>query len=310
MKGVDICGICYNCYIIRADLGYYLKTTDLKVASNLTLCDLHHSCVGEHYVGHINDSIYIIKENTYRRVRNLTTDTGRDCKPIHSNYQNADYYFSVKGKFYIVFKDQKIYKTTSKLTSSDCQEYPLNDDYSDCLYYWGRSFHFYIMSMTDNWGVQFIKASDFSSGNKEWFNSVYKDILDFLPGGLSLTKGPAVGTWERVRALENDTNEPISFKESIKRKVGYNKETVTKITHNWNVKMSAKVRVNELAMLIANAQLSLDTEYGGSCMKVEKNNWNEETEKEEEIIGGAALHKCIPVAVQAQSWWRNNTVLP
>ncbi|KAA0721532.1 hypothetical protein E1301_Tti022552 [Triplophysa tibetana] len=272
MKGVDICGIRYNCYIIRAYLGYYLRITDLKDASNLTLCDLHHSCVGEHYVGHINDSIYIIKENSYRRVTNLTTDTGRDCKPIHSNYHNGDYYFSVKGKFYIVFKDQKIYKTTSKLTSPDCQEYPLNDDYSDGLYYWGRSFHFYIMSMTDNWGVQFIKASDFSSGNKEWFNSVHKDILDFLPGGLSLTTGPTVGTWERVRALKNDTNEPISFKESIKRKVGYNKETVTKITHNWNVKLSAKVKVNELAMLIANAQLSLDTEYGGSFLKVEKEN--------------------------------------
>ncbi|KAA0721466.1 hypothetical protein E1301_Tti020358 [Triplophysa tibetana] len=283
MKGVDICGIRYNCYIIRADLGYYLKTTDLKDASFLTLCDLHHSCVGEHYVGHINDSIYIIKENSYRRVTNLTTDSGRERKPIHPNYHNGDYYFSAMGKFYIVFKDKNIYKKTSKLTSPDCQEYPLNVDFSDGLYYWGRSFHFYMMRMTEEWGVEFIKASDFSSGNREWFASVHKDILDFLPGGLSVTKGPVVGTWEKVTSQNNDTCTPMHFERSVKKKVGYNKETVTKITHNWNVKLSATVKLNKLAALIANAQVSFETEYGGSFMKVEKKNWNEETEISEDI---------------------------
>ncbi|XP_057180361.1 uncharacterized protein LOC130547979 [Triplophysa rosa] len=283
MKGVDICGVRYNCYIIRADLGCYLKTTDLKHASNLTLHDLHHSCIGDHYVGHINDSIYIIKDTSYRRVKNLSTDSGCEHKDIHPNYHNGDYYFSAMGKFYIVFKDDKIYKTTSKLTSPDCQEHPLNDDYSDGLYYWGRSFHFYIMGTNEQWGVEFIKGSNFSSGNKDCFASVHKDILHFLPGGLSITTGPAFGRWESVKTLTNDTDAPVQFEKKIMKKVGYKKETMTKITHNWNVKLAGSAKMTELAMLIAKAQLSLSTEYGGSYMKTENESWNEETEEEEHI---------------------------
>ncbi|KAA0721249.1 hypothetical protein E1301_Tti018146 [Triplophysa tibetana] len=283
MKGVDICGVRYNCYIIRADLGYYLKTTDLRQPSDLVLYDLHDSCMGDHYVGHINEYIYIIKDSSYRKVKNLSTDSRSECKEIHPKYHFGDYYFSFRGKFYIIFKDKNIYKTTSKLTSPDCQEYPLSEDFSDGLYYWGRALHFYIMRMSSSWVVQCIKGFNLSSGNRANSASVHKDVINFLPGGLSITKGEAFGRWEMIKSVKDESDSTKNLDILIKRMVGYNKVKMREITHNWRVDISCPVNPTKLAALIAKVQFSLSAEYGGLYVNTEKESWNEGSNEVEKI---------------------------
>lgn len=285
LRGFDICGMNLHFYIIRSDLDCYMKTTDLKNGTNITISKLHPSCKdGDHYIGHTNNSIYIIKGDTYRRVKDLTTDSGSYYKKIHSSYQGGDHYFSTFGKFYVLFKKDGVYKTTSHLTSdSDEKQYELQPELSDGLYYWGRTFHFYVMKINSEWGPEYHKGSNFSKNSCDSIASVHPDVLNFFPGGLSITKGKTVGRWESLKTICNDSNTPLEWKNTVTRKVGYNKEKMTEITQNWKIAASVKGTATDLLGLIAKCQISLSAEYGGSEVNTTNESWNEVTEKEEEL---------------------------
>ncbi|ROI52169.1 hypothetical protein DPX16_3439 [Anabarilius grahami] len=285
-KGTDFCGQGENIYIIRSDLGCYMETSDLNNGSNISISSLHPACQdGDHYLGNWDGCFYIIKGNNYRRVKNLTTDSEAEVHSLHPNCQGGDHYLTAFGMFYIIFQEKGIYRRTTNMnTDSDAEERDLHPDCRNGLYYWSMGFIcFSFLKPASEWGVEFCCTIDLSNNDHTNVFSVHPDVLNFLPGGLSVTKGPSFGIWENIKTISNDSNTPVTWTKKIIKKVGWNKEKMTQITHNWNIAASVSIGTGELAKLIANLQFSFSAEYEGSHVSTENESWNEMTEEEEQL---------------------------
>ncbi|KAK9960344.1 hypothetical protein ABG768_008205 [Culter alburnus] len=284
-KGIDICGAGNYCYIIRSDLGCYMQTSDINKGSNISIFSLHPVCQnGDHYLGEWDGPFYIIKGNSYRRVTNLTTDSDAVVYSLHPNCQGGDHYLATIGYFYIIFQEKGTYRRTTNMNQdSDAVEYTLDPNCRNGLYYWGQSFFFFcFLKPVSEWGVEYCIVG-FSKDNRTGVYSVHPDVLNFLPGGLSVTKGPAFGIWENIKTITNDSNTPVTWTKKINKNVGYNKEKMSQITQNWNIATSGSAGSGDLTGLITKLQLSFSAEYGGSHVSTENESWNEMTEVEEQL---------------------------
>ena len=58
-----------------------------------------------------------------------------------------------------------------------------------------------------NWGVIFTLTSDLSSSGQDHF--VYPDVINFLPGGISVTVGTAEPKWKLlIKSIQNCEDTP------------------------------------------------------------------------------------------------------
>ncbi|XP_067300949.1 uncharacterized protein [Pseudorasbora parva] len=284
-KGTDICSVSKYYYIIRSDLGYYMKIGSINKGSDISIFSLHPSCQnGDHYLGSGDGSFFIIKGDSYRKVTDLTTDSDAKVYCLHPICQGGDHYFSAFGKFFIIFQEKGTYRTTTNLTlNSDAVVMTLHPNCRNGLYYWGMSNDCFFLKPVSKWGVEYYKGTDFSKDKCIGVYSVHPDVVNFLPGGLSVTKGPAFGIWENIKTITNDSNTPVEWQKKINKKVGYNKEKMSEITHNWNIAASASIESGDLAALIVKSQFSISAEYGGSHLSTKSDSWNEMTEEEEQL---------------------------
>ncbi|XP_051762706.1 uncharacterized protein LOC127519200 [Ctenopharyngodon idella] len=286
-KGTDICGVGHwYYYIIRSDLCSFLQSRNLNKGSAISIRSLHPSCQnGDHYLGDSDNYFYIIKGNEYRRVRDLTTDSNAVVYSLHPNCQGGDHYLSTGIDFFIIFQEKGRYRRTTNMSQdSDAEEYDLHPDFRNGLYYWGVQGYFSFLKPGSKWGVEFYTGTNLSSNDHPEVYSVHPDVLNFLPGGLSVTIGPAFAIWENIKTITNDhSNKPVTWTRKITKKVGYNKEKMSQITHNWNIAISASAKFGELSKLITKMHLSLSAEYGGSHVSTKNESWNEMTEEEEEL---------------------------
>ncbi|ROJ18937.1 hypothetical protein DPX16_0295 [Anabarilius grahami] len=284
-KGIDFCALGeYKFHIIRSDLGCYMRTNNLKEGSNISIHSLHPSCQnGDHYLGS-GDWFYIIKGNSYRRVTDLTKDSGAEVYSLHPNCQGGDHYFSAYGYFHIIFHGKGTFRSVTDMnTDSGAEEYNLHPNCRNGLYYWGVLNYYYFLKPVSEWGVEFHTSKNLHRDYCVGVYSVHPDVLNFLPGGLSVTKGPSFGIWENIKTITNDSNTPVTWTKKINKKVGYNKEKMTEITHNWKIATSVSIETGALAALIVKLQFSFSAEYGGSHVSTEKESWNEMTEVEEQL---------------------------
>ncbi|XP_043094883.1 uncharacterized protein LOC122345119 [Puntigrus tetrazona] len=309
-KGSDICAInkCY--YIIRSDLGCYMKTNDLNKGADISIFSLHPACQnGDHYIG--GDSYFhIINGNSCRRVTNLTTDGKAVVYSLHPNCQGGDHYFAAHVYFYIIFREKGIYRRATNMTKdTDAEVHPLHPNIRAGLNYWGppnsKQMASPSLSLPQS-GVEFCTGPDLSTEEQTTVFSVHPDVLNFLPGGLSVTKGPATGMWENIKTITNDSSTPVTWQKKITKKVGYNKEKMDQITHNRKIDASVSIESGELAKLIAKSQLSFSAEYGGSHINTENESWKEATEEEEHSfkLKRSSCHFCA----QTVSWTRASFV--
>ncbi|KAI7795561.1 uncharacterized protein LOC130571487 [Triplophysa rosa] len=286
IKGVDFCGDKSFTYIIRSDLGCYMRTTDLHGGSNLTIFKLHPSCQnGDHYLADKDGHFYIIKGKSYRRVTDLSTDANAEVKDLHPDFQGGDHYFYYCSLFLIIFQAKGTEKVAIDLNQPDNlinSERKMHLKFSNGLYYWGRNNLLCFLKPVSEWGVEYYEVSDLLRDNGHAY-SVHPDVVNFLPGGLSITQGPAFGRWENIKTINNDSNTPMKWRNKVIKKVGYNKEKMKEITHNWKFGASATMESGEMASLIAKFQFTFSAEYGGSNVNTEKENWDEATEVEEEL---------------------------
>ncbi|XDV37862.1 hypothetical protein PO909_007398 [Leuciscus waleckii] len=282
MKGVDFCGCQTHYYIIRSDLGCYMRSSNFRAGSDISVYALHPSCqLGDHYIGDTN-WFYIIKGNQIRRVYDLTEDTDSSVYTLHPKFQGGDHYLAAFGWFYIIY--QSTYRRTADLSSDyNSNEFPLHPNCRNGLYYWGLPDHYYFLKPTSNWGVEYYKGDDFQKDSCVGVHSFHPDVLNFLPGGLAKTSGPALGKWVNIKTAHNDSPTPMKLTRKVTKKVGYKKEKMSQMTHNWKISASATMSAGILAESIAKYQFSLSAEYGGSSLNAEKENWNEETMVEEEL---------------------------
>ncbi|ROI52166.1 hypothetical protein DPX16_3436 [Anabarilius grahami] len=283
-KGIDFCGGNDECYIIRSDLGCYMKTSNLNEGSDISVFSLHPACKdGDHYLADEGGYFYIIKGNSYRRTKDLTTDSCARVYTLHPNCQGGDHYFKNGPFFTIIFQEKGTYRITRDMNQDlDASEYNMHPDNRNGLYYWGLTFFFFcFLKPSSEWGAEFCACPSLRQNICIGVFSVHPDILNFLPGGLSITKGPAFGIWENIKTMTNTSNTPVTLTNKITKKIGYNKEKMSQLTHSWKIAASASLETGELAKLIVKMQFSLSAEYGGSRVSTEKESWNEATEVEE-----------------------------
>ncbi|RXN11471.1 hypothetical protein ROHU_029999 [Labeo rohita] len=284
-----------------------MQTSDLNKGADISIFSLHPACRnGDHYIAG-GGNFHIIKGISCRRVTDLSTDSNAVVYRLHPNCQGGDHYLAAHKYFYIIFREKRTLRVTADMKLDlDVKEYTLHPKYRDGLYYWGRQCKppsstiteriaiefqllagffcsFYLLKPASEWGVEFCTCPDLSKDERTAVYSVHPDVLNFLPGGLSVTKGPATGMWESIKTITNDSSALVTWQKKITKKVGYNKEKMTQMTHNWKIAASASVESGELAKLIAKLQFSLSAEYGGSHVSAENKSWNEATEEEEQL---------------------------
>ncbi|XP_077773086.1 uncharacterized protein LOC144325065 [Podarcis muralis] len=283
--GVDFCGVDEYYYIVRSDLGCYMRSTNFHRGKDLEVFSLHSSCMGgDHYLAHQDGLFYIIKGDNYRRVSNMDKDLDAVVYSLHPNCRGGDHYLSASRYFYIIFQKRGVYRMVTNMNEDkDAVEYTLHPACKDGLYYWGVRKYYYFVKPVDEWGIQYYKSTNFHENlNAETF-SFHSDVVNMLPGGMAITYGPAYGRWEPIKTISNDSSTPIVWNKKITKKVGYNKQKMTSVEHNWKVSMTATYQSGVLTEAIAKYQFSLTAEYGGKSVNTEQENWNEATEIEEAI---------------------------
>uniref|UniRef100_A0A3B3REC2 Uncharacterized protein n=1 Tax=Paramormyrops kingsleyae TaxID=1676925 RepID=A0A3B3REC2_9TELE len=279
-KGVDFCGVNDNYYIIRSDLGCFMYSTNFHLGSDLMIYGLHPSCQGgDHYLAFDDNTFYIIKGNSYRRVSNMSKDLDAEVYNLHPNCQGGDHYMSAYGYFYMIFKSRGVYHRTSDMSKdSDAAEFPLHPNCKDGLYYWGTKSYSYFLKPTDEWGIQYHKTDSLYKDTNASTMSIHPDVLNFLPGGLGQTHGPTFEKWDLMKMMSNDSEIPVTWEKKITRKVGFTKSKSSSIEHNWKVQIGTTYESGALTEAIAKYQFSLSLEYGGISVNTENENWEEATE--------------------------------
>ncbi|XP_067312812.1 uncharacterized protein [Pseudorasbora parva] len=295
IRGVDFCGTKDYQYIIRSDLGCYMRSTDFKQGSDLSIYDLHPACQnGDHYFADGLNQFYIIKGNSYRRATDLSAGYDSAVFTLHPNCQAGDHYLAAFGWFYIIFQEKAVFRRTKDLSQDlSSEEFPLHPNCRNGLYYWGLPDHYNFLKPSSDWGVEYYKGDDFEKDSCVGVYSVHPSVLNFLPGGLAITSGPTYAKWKYIRTVINDSTTPVTWQNKITKKVGYNKEMMSQITKNWKIKTQGKITAEKLAGLIAQWQFSFSANYGGPSVNPEKENWNEETTVEEQLSFELKPNQCL-----------------
>uniref|UniRef100_A0A8B9LBD6 Uncharacterized protein n=1 Tax=Astyanax mexicanus TaxID=7994 RepID=A0A8B9LBD6_ASTMX len=285
-KGVDFCGgNADQHYIIRSDFGCYMYSTNIHQGLNLTVKPLHPSCQGgDHYLAS-EDKFYIIKGNRYRCVSDLSKDLDSAVYDLHPKCEEGDHYLFAFGYFFIIFQSKGKFCMTSDLKQKgNGFKFDLDPDCQDGLYFWGTKNNIYVLKPKDEWGVQFYKIGDLKDKDKNINTfSVHSDVLNFLPGGLAVTHGPAFAKWELIKTIANGSDTPMSWEKRITRKVGYTKFKSSRIERNWKGSVSETYQTGTLIEKIAKFQFALTAEYGGAHINTENESWEEATEVEEKV---------------------------
>uniref|UniRef100_A0A8C5WLH4 Uncharacterized protein n=1 Tax=Leptobrachium leishanense TaxID=445787 RepID=A0A8C5WLH4_9ANUR len=283
--GVDFCGVDKYYYIVRSGLGCYMRSTNFNRGEDINIYSLHPSCKdGDHYLAHKDDLFYIIKGNCYRRVTNMNTDEGSVVYSLHTNCQGGDHYLSAFGSFYIIYQARGAYrKTTNMNTDEDGVEYKLHPNCKNGLYYFGVKDYYYFVKPHDEWGVQYFRCTNFNTNEDADTYSFHPSVVNFLPGGLAMNLGPSFGVWECLKTISNDSQTSVTWTKKITKKIGFKKVKMSSIETNWKVSTTVSTESGDLASTIVKSQFSFTTEFGGSCVNTDQQEWTEAQEVEESI---------------------------
>uniref|UniRef100_A0A8D0GY05 Uncharacterized protein n=1 Tax=Sphenodon punctatus TaxID=8508 RepID=A0A8D0GY05_SPHPU len=281
-------GIFYNsegAFIVRSDLGCYMVCQSLEIGNNIRIEKLHPACQwGDFYLSILQSTeVCVIKGDTYRHVKNLSTDEGAGLTKMHPNCCGGDYYMNCGKVFLIVFLKRGVVRSVTALCGDwDAYEIPLNPECSNGLYYFGI-FDPVLIKMDDKWGAQFLRYKNISTAELFNFYSIHPDVLNFLPGGLALTKGSSFGAWNLIKSLQNNSNSSITWSDKVTSKVGYMKRKMSSIEHSWKISTSLSLETGALSSFLSKAQFSLSAEYGGKSVQTGQEDWSEARDEEESL---------------------------
>uniref|UniRef100_A0A8C5MDD9 Uncharacterized protein n=1 Tax=Leptobrachium leishanense TaxID=445787 RepID=A0A8C5MDD9_9ANUR len=283
--GVDFCGVGAYYYIVRADLNCYMQSSNFNKGEGLAVHSLHPSCRnGDHYLASQDGYFYIIKGNSYRRVSNLSTDADAVVYSLHPNCQGGDHYLAAFGHFYIIYQSRGVYRKCRDIHSDYWGiEYTLHPNCRGGIYYFGIADYYYFVKPTDEWGSSYYKCTNFNTNEGVATYSFHPSVLNFLPGGLALTHGPSFGEWKCIKTITNDSVTPMTWTKKVIKRIGFEKEKMSSIEHNWNVSVTASLETGGLASAIVKSQLSFKASYGGVSINTDKETWSQATETEESL---------------------------
>ena len=322
-KGIDICGQRSYQYIIRSDLGCYMKAYHLRDGDDpVTIHALHPTCAwGDHYMA-TPEHFYIIFVNdgvwTCRKVADLSTGKDPTTFELHKQCEN--------GKFYMAKDQQHFYiiKEKNYLEVNNVGEGPPNEKGNDRTqldtdfmvgdYYWATISYLYFLKPQSKWGLEYIriKHTELKSKSKTQGTStkeekkteqkqesrqkmkklgcnfpVYSPITTFLPGGWGLILGPTFYRWKLIKSIENQSgNVMLKFSENITLRSGYSKKMLDLVQHNWHIpeQHAAGLTIEQIFTATLKHQFFLDESYGGCKLDTYQEDWTEEREVRNEIV--------------------------
>ena len=305
-RGIDFCATngCY--YIIRSDLGVYMRCKNFHEAKDIEIFSLNQACQwGDHYLAGkfgilgILTYFYIIKGNEYRRVTDMSLDKDAVVYNLHPNCRGGTFYYSAFGKYYIVFADRGVYRRVKNMnTDKDAVEYSIHPAFQNGLYIWGETDYVYCLKQADRWGVIYHRSTNMNLNEDPCTVSLHESVLNFVPGGVAQTKGRAFGYWKNIKSFANDTDVPVDWERTIKKTIGFNLRSIemSSIEDKWSVKLGAEYKKGHITEAISKFQFSLKAKYGGTSANTEQQEWKEITE-ESEIV---KLH--IPAHSKMYVW--------
>lgn len=294
-RGIDFCGTKDSYYIIRSDLGAYMRCSNFNTGSDITIFSLAQACQwGDHYLA-TSSKFYIVKGSEYRRVNDMNTDNEAVVYSLHPNCQGGSGYYSAFGRFYIVFADRGVYRRVKNMnTDKDAVEYSIHEAFKDGLFFWGVNDYVYCLKPVGVWSVTYHRSTNMNKNDKSKTFSVNKSVLNFIPGGVAQTYGKAFGYWEQILSFSNDSNLEVEWERAVKATVGFGRKKMSSIENNWSIEMGAEYESGGLSEELCKYQFSLKARYGGRSVRQEED-WSEFIERSENLKLCIAAHASIYV---------------
>ncbi|KAL9982864.1 hypothetical protein ACROYT_G004973 [Oculina patagonica] len=276
-RGTDFCGTNEYYYIIRSDLGVYMRSKDFHSGSDIQIFSLHPSCSwGDHYLATGDGYYYIIKGNEYRRVTNMNKDLDAVVYSLHPNCQGGSYYYAAFGYYYIVFTDRGVYRRVKNMNSDEeGHDFRIHEAYQDGIYYWGVKNYVYCLKQAGKWGVTYHRSTNMNSDEDSKTYSVHPSVLNFLPGGVAQTKGKAFDYWEKLKSIDNVSDVAVDWERDVEESVGFKKSEMSSIEQDWSIHLGASYSSGILTEAISKYQFSFDAQYGGKSVNTEQQDWSD-----------------------------------
>ena len=289
-RGIDFCATYHHYYIIRSDLGVYMKSTNFHAGNDIQIYPLSPACQwGDHYLATGSDEFYIIKGNDYRRVTSMTEDKNAVVYPLHSNCRGGSHYYFAFGNYYIVYADRGVHRQVKNMnTDEGAVECSIHEAFKDGLYFWGttgylNSGYVYCLKRADKWSVTYNRSTDVNLFKDPATFTIHESVLNFLPGGLAQTTGKAFGYWHNIDYFANKTDNTVDWIKNITKPIGFDRSKMSSIEQNWSIEIGAKYQSGLLSEAISKYQLSLKAKYGGKSVKTEQQQWKAMTEESEAL---------------------------
>ncbi len=242
---------------------------------------------------------FVIKGDKFRRVVDLSEDTGAVTGTLHEKCQKGDFYLAAPGPtFLIIFaKNWKCTVVSDLKTAKGEKSFRLHDNCAEGLYYWASAdaenrIWYHLVKQDDTFGVQIHHTTDLRTDAHARDESFHNSVLNFVPGGVAITMGTAFGVWEPARQpIENTSNATITRVITVSTKIGRKEEIFHSVQHNWNVKASASTEIKggielwKLTEATLKQQFSFEASYGGQLVDTTKEDWSEEhTEERKDTV--------------------------
>ena len=289
-RGTDFCGDKNSFYIIRSDVGVYMRCEDIHAGKDIKIHRLSEACRwGDHYLA-TDSHFYIIKGDEYRRVTDLSKDEEAVVYSLHRNCRGGSGYYFAFGYWYIMFTNRGTYRRVSNMNKDeDAVEYKIHQAFQDGIYFWGTNDYVYCLKQAGKWGVTYHRSTNMNL-NKDADNvTVHESVLKFLPGGMAHIHGKVFGNWKEVKCIGNDTNITSEWEKKVKKTVGFDRSKMSSIELEWSIEMGVseevgiKAQASELLKGLCKVQYSLKEKFGGKMVDTEQLKWSATTEEEETL---------------------------
>ena len=295
-KGIDICGSDSSIYIIRSDLGCYMRIDvyGLDKPQKLNIFPLNPYCAGGDHYANDGKLFYIIRDNSFIKVNDLSFPIDNSSSPqsLHQSCQNGDHYLYTNGSFFIINEKSNTYIAVSDLSTGETSEPPGTIyEGNRGIYYYGMpttsGLKFGVVHQANNWGVPFSMLESLTQGGDD--RIMLPDIINFFPGGLSTTFGPTESSWKPVQSFTNKSKAELTWSKSITKTVGYNRSRFQSMENSWSVSSTVSMGtkfeagIDDLCKASVETQFSLSASAGGKSVRSDQEDWNEQYTTEEKV---------------------------
>jgi len=285
-RGIDFCGVDKYYYIIRSDVGAYMRSTNFNTGENLEVFQLHDACRwGDHYLAYQSRLFYIIKGSSFRRTSNMNSDDDSVVYSLHKNCQGGSNYCSYSKYFYIMFPSRGVYRRVTNMNKdTDAIEYTIHTNFMDGIYFWGTKDYLFCLKQPGDWGLNYHRSTDMHQDKdpKTWI--VNSNVVNFLPGGVADTHGKAFGYWQLLKSIKNDSDSTADWEKTVKEKVGFELKKMSSMEKNWSIHAGATYNNGYLTEAFSKFQFNLDIQYGGKAVNTSSENWSQTTEVSEKLL--------------------------